>query len=281
MQVYEDHQLDNASLLLYKDEYNHRMRVDDYRGNIAKIISFLNELSSNHKKIEKMIIKSRGEHVEEFLKNGYVLEAIVSGYFCGSSAYFVSKFFTNERRNSLFWKKEDEVLGSVLHLNKKTVEKKCEKRIKRADKSDANSLAKLYQQVFSVYPVPLHKAEYIKKAMDDGTIFLYIEDNGEIISSASAEINIRYHNAELTDCATLPQHRKGGYMKHLLSGLEAQLKAEHIYCAYTIARALSYGMNAAFYQLGYDYQGRLANNCYIFDKMEDMNVWMKDLSEKQ
>jgi beta-lysine N6-acetyltransferase len=117
--------------------------------------------------------------------------------------------------------------------------------------------------------------------MDDGTIFLYIEDNGEIISSASAEINIRYHNAELTDCATLPQHRKGGYMKHLLSGLEEQLKAEHIYCAYTIARALSYGMNAAFYQLGYDYQGRLANNCYIFDKMEDMNVWMKDLSEKQ
>ncbi|MFD2680566.1 putative beta-lysine N-acetyltransferase [Bacillus seohaeanensis] len=281
MQVYEDHQLDNASLLLYKDEYNHRMRVDDYRGNIAKIISFLNELSSNHKKIEKMIIKSRGEHVEEFLKNGYVLEAIVSGYFTGDPAYLVSKFFTNERRNSLFWKKEDEVLGSILHLNKKNVEHKCEKRIKRADKSDANSLAKLYQQVFSVYPVPLHKAEYIKKAIDDGTIFLYIEDNGEIISSASAEINIHYHNAELTDCATLPQHRKGGYMKHLLSGLEAQLKAEHIYCAYTIARALSYGMNAAFYQLGYEYQGRLANNCYIFDKMEDMNVWVKDLSKKQ
>ncbi len=37
-------------------------------------------------------------------------------------------------------------------------------------------------------------------------------------------------------------------------------------------------MNAAFHQLGYTYTGRLANNCYIFDKLEDMNIWVKDLS---
>ena len=37
-------------------------------------------------------------------------------------------------------------------------------------------------------------------------------------------------------------------------------------------------MNLAFHQLGYTYTGRLANNCYIFDKLEDMNIWVKDLS---
>jgi beta-lysine N6-acetyltransferase len=68
-------------------------------------------------------------------------------------------------------------------------------------------------------------------------------------------------------------------MKRLLTQLEKELVKNGIYCAYSIARALSYGMNKSFYQLGYSYTGRLTNNCYIFDKIEDMNVWVKDLSK--
>ena len=66
-------------------------------------------------------------------------------------------------------------------------------------------------------------------------------------------------------------------MKSLLIKLEEELQERSIFCSYTIARSL-FGMNAAFHQLGYTYTGRLANNCYIFDKLEDMNIWVKDLS---
>lgn len=67
-------------------------------------------------------------------------------------------------------------------------------------------------------------------------------------------------------------------MKKLIFLIEEELKNNGIYCVYSIARALSFGMNAAFHQLGYTYQGRLTNNCYIFDKLEDMNIWVKDLA---
>ncbi|MGQ0518927.1 hypothetical protein ACT453_58225, partial [Bacillus sp. D-CC] len=60
--------------------------------------------------------------------------------------------------------------------------------------------------------------------------------------------------------------------------VEEELQEKSIFCSYTIARSLSFGMNAAFHQLGYTYTGRLANNCYIFDKLEDRNIGVKDLS---
>jgi putative beta-lysine N-acetyltransferase len=101
---------------------------------------------------------------------------------------------------------------------------------------------------------------------------------GKIVSAASAEINSFYKNAELTDCATLAEHRKFGLMKMILQELEKDLKNNGIFCAYSIARALSFGMNAALFQLGYSYRGRFMNNCYIYDKLENMNMWVKNLA---
>jgi hypothetical protein len=37
-------------------------------------------------------------------------------------------------------------------------------------------------------------------------------------------------------------------------------------------------MNQVFYQLGYEYTGRLVNSCDIQGQMEDMNLWVKPLS---
>jgi putative beta-lysine N-acetyltransferase len=102
--------------------------------------------------------------------------------------------------------------------------------------------------------------------------------DGQIIAAASAEINMEYRNAEITDCATLSSHRKGGYMYDIIQSLENELVSKRIFCSYSIARALSFGMNAVLHKSGYSYQGRLKNNCYIYDKIEDMNVWSKDLS---
>ena len=66
-----------------------------------------------------------------------------------------------------------------------------------------------------------------------------------------------YKNAELTDCATLSEHRKYGLMKIILQELEGELKRKGIYCAYSIARSLSFGMNAVLFQLGYKYRGQV------------------------
>jgi hypothetical protein len=67
-------------------------------------------------------------------------------------------------------------------------------------------------------------------------------------------------------------------MKIILRELEGELKRQGIFCAYSIARSLSFGMNAVLFQLGYKYRGRLMNNCYIYDKLENMNMWVKHLA---
>jgi putative beta-lysine N-acetyltransferase len=87
-----------------------------------------------------------------------------------------------------------------------------------------------------------------------------------------------YFNAELTDCATLSEHRTFGLMKKLLMKLEAELVKQEIFCAYSIARAQSFGMNAVLHQLRFKYRGRLLNNCYISQELENMNMWVKELS---
>ena len=150
-------------------------------------------------------------------------------------------------------------------------------QLRKANESDAVKLADLYRTVFKIYPTPMNDPSYIQKCMNHDTIFYLCTFEEKIVSAASAEINSFYHNAEMTDCATLPEHRQFGLMKQLLIKLEEELLANKIYCVYSISRALSFGMNLALYQLKYRYRGRLANNCYIFDQVEDMNMWVKHL----
>lgn len=267
-------------LKVTKDHFNQRLKVEDYRGNIDKISVFIDDLALSNK-YAKAIIKTRAEDVPFLIQEGFIFEAVFKRYFNGSDAIAMTKYYEPTRRNSDKWIKEDEILKNVLILDKNAPSSFVIENftLRQAKEKDANQLATLYSKVFEIYPTPLNNPNYIKEVMEQGTIFYVILDETEkIVSSASAEINFVYHNAELTDCATLPEFRKLGLMKLLLKRLEDELISKGIYCSYSIARALSFGMNAAFHQLGYTYTGRLANNCYIFDKLEDMNVWVKDLS---
>ncbi|WP_088071471.1 putative beta-lysine N-acetyltransferase [Gottfriedia luciferensis] len=261
------------------DHFNERIRVDYYLGNVAMLIERVEALAKEYK-FTKLIIKVRNEHLYSFLQSGYMIESALKGYFQGSDGFFVTKYTSQDRRNSLYWAAGDDIVEAVLKSDRKN-EKIIpdEYRIRRAEKSDSKKLANLYGQVFQIYPTPLNEPKYVEKTMDEGTIYWIYEKESNIVSAASAEIDFGQRNAELTNCATLEEHRKHGLMKELMKKLEQDLIEQSIYCSYTIARSLSYGMNAAFHQLGYKYTGRMTNNCYIFDKLEDMNVWVKDLSE--
>ncbi len=264
------------------DPYNRRIRIDDYQGNIEKIIE-ASETIARDTNAEKLIIKARMEQFTDFIEYGYRFEGRIDGYFLGSDCLFFSKFYSLNRKECNHWLKEDGIMNRVNQLGRqpKSVIPPSHYTLKKIEESDAERLAKLYQQVFQIYPTPLNKPDYIKKTMKEGTIYFGFESNGEIVSAASAEVNTFYKNAELTDCATLVEHRKYGLMKVLLNRLENELKKSGIYCSYSLARSLSFGMNAALHQLGYRYGGRLINNCYIYDKLENMNIWVKDLSAQR
>ncbi|MGD7051173.1 putative beta-lysine N-acetyltransferase [Sutcliffiella horikoshii] len=262
----------------YEDYYNKRLKVDDFRGNIKQIIETIEEWSKQPF-VEKVIIKSRPEHLSTLMERGFLLEASVPGYFLGGDGYFLCKYRKVDRYNSDRWCEEDSILDTVWQKkNQKDVMLDSNLTLRVAKISDAQALSQFYKDVFPIYPVPIEDPNFIMEQMESNTFFMLLEEKGEIIAAASAEMNKTYRNAEITDCATSPSKRKGGYMNTLIRELEAELVKKQIYCSYSIARALSFGMNAVLHNLDYTYKGRLKNNCYIFDKIEDMNVWSKDLS---
>ncbi|WP_326160869.1 putative beta-lysine N-acetyltransferase [Neobacillus niacini] len=269
----------NFFLEVYLDPFNKRIRIDDYRGNLHLLLERTEELAHKHQ-VEKLIMKARSEDFLHLFEKSFQPEAVVDRYFLGSDAHFFSKFYTVERKKNDHWITEDGMIQSIYQLDT-TINKPYppkEYELKRADESCAEELSALYSEVFQIYPTPLHEPEYVKKTMKEGTVYYVFFHQGKIVSAASAEINSFYKNAELTDCATLKDHRKYGLMKIILGELEDELRRQGIFCAYSIARSLSFGMNAVLFQLGYKYRGRLMNNCYIYDKLENMNMWVKNLA---
>lgn len=265
------------SIELYNDPFNKRIRIDDYRGDVKKIILKVEEYATTSL-TEKIIFKVRHEHLAIFLEKGYVLEGRICHYFRGSDAWFFCKYLSIERKKSDHWLTEDKIISNIqiMEVINEGIHLPPQYQLRKLDETDAVGLAYLYQTVFQIYPTPLNDPNYIKKTMEEGTIYFGYVINDKVVSAASAEVNDFYKNAELTDCATIKEHRKFGLMKQLLRHLEMELMKNGVYCVYSLARALSFGMNAVLHQLGFHYQGRLANNCYIYDKVEDMNVWVKN-----
>jgi putative beta-lysine N-acetyltransferase len=82
-------------------------------------------------------------------------------------------------------------------------------------------------------------------------------------------------NAEMTDFATLPEHLGNGLAVHLLNFMEPEMQKRGIATLYTIARAISPGMNITFAKCGYIFGGTLINNTQISGSIESMNLWYK------
>lgn len=259
------------------DWYSLRLRVDDYRGNIYAIIEEINHLCKRNF-FTKAFVKARSEHWHIFLSRGFMLEGVYIGYFRGSDAYCMSFYYADERRISNQWKKEDEILQNVLRLPKKSDRPLLPDSfvLRKAQLEDVPDLARLYGSIFVSYPTPVHDPDYLSSVMEESSLFYIVEKKGKIVSAASAEINFTDYNAEITDCVTLPEFRGHGFMRLLIDVLGEKLRDQKIFNLYSLARAQSYGMNAALYQLGYIYSGRLTQNCRIAGAFEDMCLWVKN-----
>lgn len=263
---------DKATVTVYTDIFNKRIRIDDYAGDLNEVLIVINRQISDW--VEKLIVKSHANDLPFFFAHGFFCEAFIKGYFAGSDMYFVTMYFSAGRARSDKLYEEQSIIQELVNDKSKS-EVPSTENIKIATFSQAAELARLYKVIFKVYPTPLSEETHIIRTMQEGTVYAYIEIDRQIVSAASAEVNFKFKNAELTDCATLPQAEGKGHMKKLLFFLEQKLRADGISCCYTIARSESFSMNKAFAQLGYTYGGRLVNNCFIYSGIEDMNVWYK------
>jgi beta-lysine N6-acetyltransferase len=230
---------------------------------------------------DKIFLKASRSDWQKFLGLGYMLEGILRYYFHGEDAYVLSKFRSIERVTSEHLIKESTLIENLMKTSPEYKPPPIQEgyQMVLAGEEHIPEMVRLYRRIFKTYPSPLTHPDYIYQTMHRHVLYrAFLNARGEVVSAASAEIDYENSNAELTDCATRERERGKGLMYHLLRQIEQDLLDRNIQTGYTLARAPSIGMNRVFYRLGYEYSGRLINNCDISGQYEDMNIWVKNLN---
>lgn len=277
--IYHNKETDSFSVRIFVDLINSRLKVEDYevKTNLDDMVEYLDFVASENN-LSKLILIAREQEWQEFFVHGFFLEAIHPSIFRGKTGYHLARFYSRERRISLDWEKEEEVLRKASDVSRELQPLPKEYTVRTVRKNDIPLLIELYDKVFDTYPTDLTNGDYLNELLKKGTgIFKVVLHGEKIISAASITIDKSTKSAELTDCATLKEYRAQGLMSHLVSALEEDAASLGLITVYTIARALSVGINAAFYKHEYKYLGRFVKNCDICGGYEDMNLWSKKI----
>ncbi|NCD34035.1 MAG: putative beta-lysine N-acetyltransferase [Spartobacteria bacterium] len=225
----------------------------------------------------KIFAKVPVPHVPVFIQNGYRKEGIIPAFFNGKTdAAFLGKFINPARAVSAQCDEIEQIITlaqSKRGCAGRSLDASC--TLRAAEEADAPELAEVYRKVFATYPFPVYDPAYLVETMRSHVCYFVAEKDGKIAAAASGEMDKENHNAEMTDFATLPEHLGNGLAFHLLRFMEPEMKQRGIVTVYTIARAVSPGMNITFAKCGYAFGGTLINNTQISGAIESMNLWYR------
>ncbi|MCY6482963.1 putative beta-lysine N-acetyltransferase [Clostridium aestuarii] len=261
-------------------KYNNRiylMKLDkwDFQ-NIIPVLDDMVKKNQYTKTFAKIPYSLKGE----FIKSGYIEEAAIPRFYNGiEDVIFASKYFSEERASI----KQESEMKKIIDIScaknkiKKQIELGEEYQFQICQLNDIEQICKVYKEVFETYPFPIHDEKYIEKTMNENFIYFSIKYKEKIVSLASTEMDYSSKSVEMTDFATLPEYRGNGFSTFLLSKMEEKMRKNSFFTAFTIARAISYGMNITFAKSNYEYGGTLINNTNISGDLESMNVWYKSL----
>ena len=241
----------------------------------------------------KLFVKSRSRFHSEFEARGYIAEATVPHFYgLGEDGVFMGKFLDPQRATPSRPERVREVLrvaeeegrtaapqpDSILSTEVSLAAPVPGMRIREATLADAEALAACYDQVFDSYPFPINDPLHLREEQEGGTRFFTAWEDEALVAASSMEAGGAPGAVEMTDFATLPSHRGRGLATHLLALMDRAARKTGQRVAYTIARAVSFGMNITFARRGYRFAGTLVNNTQISGDIESMNVWYKLLS---
>jgi len=269
---------DFEGLDICEDPLNKRLKIIDYASLSTSVIRRIVTYAKQND-LGKIVANCRREDQAFFEGCGFVAEGMIEGFFAGEDAVCISYFEDQQRRNAPCKLKEDLIIEYCInHPASFAGAKERDFLTRRAVPKDIPQMITLFKTVFETYPVPICNADYLKAMMGDQMIFMVAETNGKIVSIASADLDQKNKNAEITDCVTDPEYRGKNMLSQLIEKLEQELKQMRFLTAYSLSRAQNVGINKALSNLGYRYQGRRINNCHICGDFEDMNIWVKSLA---
>jgi putative beta-lysine N-acetyltransferase len=229
-------------------------------------------------RVTKIIVYATSGDDEEWKTLGLRREAVIRGFHADSSdAVLWSGFVSAARGVDQLHVEHERIVHAAKAKGRRAPRSPQGYRLGCAAERDAGDLAALLQTVFSDYPSSLEEGHLCSLVRSGASFFVTARDEaGSLVATMSAEIDMGHRSAEMTDCATRPDHRGRGLMPCLLAALEREVPLRFgISDFYTIARADAAAVNVVFARQGYEFTGRLVNNCRMPNGWESMNVWCK------
>jgi putative beta-lysine N-acetyltransferase len=247
-------------------------------GDCPWIVNRLETLAKEHG-YSKLVAKVPVPLAGPFLQMGYKEEALVPGFYRGEVDAMFMGFYLKPERERVANAEELKVVVQTAKQKGDAGQIRSAlpdgSEMAQATIADATEIAALYRTVFATYPFPIHDPAYIQETMKSHIEYFVVREKGELVAASSAEMDLKSLNVEMTDFATLPTLRGKGYASLLLQRMEEAMRQRGMKTAYTIARAVSYGMNITFARMGYAFGGTLFNNTNISGEIESMNIWYK------
>lgn len=266
--------------IIQHGKYNDRIYLMKlHHDDIPNILCDLENLAVS-RNYSKIIAKVPVLAQDMFLENGYIAEARIPDFFnTGEDVVFMSKYRYELSYKNEKYAKIDEIIDIARSKfqNPLDIDISSEFHYRICDRSDAEKITQVYKNIFKTYPFPIHDINYIRNSMNENIVYFGLWKDDEIVSLSSSEMDIKSQNSEMTDFATVPEYRGRGFASYLLQCMENEMQMRNIRVVYTIARAVSYGINILFGKSGYSYAGTLLNNTNISGNIENMNIWYKSM----
>jgi putative beta-lysine N-acetyltransferase len=269
-----------AGLDVRVDPYNRRVRfVGPDRP--AAVDQWLATAGDALDEIGKIIVYARDDDDRGWERRGFVQEGRIDRFFVdGRDAKIWSRFIDDVRRENPRGDAEDRIIQLAREkaggMPETLLPSGVSCRIAR--EQDARVISILLGSTFRDYPDAVDEENVARWIRQGERLFRVALRDGVVVACASAELDRTNRSAELTDCATDPEMRGKGLMTAILRMLENDCSEQFgITDTYTLARAGEAGINIAFARLGYDFTGRLVNNCRMPDGWESMNAWCRSV----
>ncbi|HIJ80065.1 MAG TPA: putative beta-lysine N-acetyltransferase [Deltaproteobacteria bacterium] len=239
----------------------------------------INELAEREN-YGKIFAKVPAGWAETFLDDGFLTEALVPGFFrAEEDGHFMGKYLDPSRAEDPRQEEMDRILALANEASVRRSNAGADDyTVRRCTLDDCEVMAERYDDIFASYPFPVNDPAFLAETMDDNVAYFGAWQGEELAALASAEQYRRGGHVEMTDFLTVPEHRRQGLAGHLLAAMDRELRRRGLAVAYTIARALSAGMNITFARAGYRHAGTLINNTQICGNIESMQVWYKNLA---
>ncbi len=269
-------EVDGQPVLIKDDPYSERIRcdhpeVEDGKALAEALLSQAEELDR-----PRIVVLAPSRLRDGLEDEGFSHEATMPGYYAGDEDCVVMGHALDGERDQLA-NPVEVARVDALARRPRPVRPIPDVETRLARPEDAPKLAELIGETFADYPTPSDDPEYLRAQLEEGTPFRLVEEDGEILACASADLVREAQTAELTDCATRPNARGRGLMQAILTDLMDDLRELGYPTAFTLARARIPGVNLAFKRLGFSFRGRMPQSCRIGDGFEDMNVWSRAL----